>query len=58
MKDDPKDWKYTPPLAEFRKAYDKDDNIWWMTGCGHHKNLFDEACDEIDRLRNALREDG
>lgn len=41
----------TAPLSEFVAAYERDDNIWWVVGCGHHQNLFDAAIEEIERLR-------
>jgi hypothetical protein len=44
----------TAPLEDFRAAYEADDNWWWRIGCGHHQNLFDAACDEIDRLRDII----
>lgn len=44
----------TPGLDEFREAYDLDDNIWWRIGCGHHQNLFEAACREIDGLREQV----
>lgn len=42
---DGRDWdkNSTPTLAEFRALYEADDNIWWVTGCGHHMNWFDGA---------------
>ena len=40
----------TAPLAEFWSAYRKDDNLWWMIGCGHHQNLLDAAVEEIEKL--------
>ena len=46
----------TPPLDEFRAAYAQDDNLWWGIACGHHQNLFEYACEEIDRYRELLRE--
>lgn len=46
----------TAPLDDFRRAYADDDNLWWVVGSGHHQNLFDAACDEIDRLAAAVRE--
>lgn len=44
----------TWPLPVFRSVYDQDDNIWWMTPCGHHMNLFDAACSELDETRDVL----
>jgi hypothetical protein len=44
----------TPPLDDFRAAYDADDNVWWATACGHHQNLFEAACDQVDELRAEL----
>jgi hypothetical protein len=48
-------------LANFRPRYEANDNVWWVIECGHHQNLFDEACDTVDvlnrenaRLREAL----
>lgn len=40
----------TPPLADFRQAYEADDNWWWRLGSGDHQNLFDQACERIDEL--------
>lgn len=45
---DPDEWPHTPPLDEFLRLYEEDDNIWWRTGCGHHLNLFDAACERLD----------
>lgn len=44
----------TAPLADFRDIYDRDDNIWWVIDSGHHQNLFEAACEEIDRLREEM----
>lgn len=44
----------TPPLAEFRAKYDADDNEWWRLSSGHHQNLFDAACWELDDTRAEL----
>lgn len=41
----------TPSLEEFRRAYEADDNIWWATACGHHQNLFESACEQLDAQR-------
>jgi hypothetical protein len=48
----------TAPLDAFVAEYEADDNIWWVIGCGHHQNLFDEAVErmlaaevEVERLR-------
>jgi|GEM_PF-5438206 len=38
----------TAPLVEFVEAYSVDDNLWWKTDCGHHQNLFEEACDRLE----------
>jgi hypothetical protein len=35
-------------LAEFRAAYEADDNHWWRTESGLHQVVFDEACDRLD----------
>lgn len=45
----------TPSLDEFRKAYEADDNQWWMLSSGDHMNLFDEALDRIAELEAAQR---
>lgn len=45
----------TEPLDEFRARYEADDNVWWMTECGDHMNLFDAACERIDDLNYRLR---
>lgn len=39
------------PLAEFREHYAVDDNLWWRTACGHHQNLFEDACEHLDSAR-------
>lgn len=39
----------TPPLDEFLTEYNQDDNIWWVIGCGHHQNLFEDAADRMQR---------
>lgn len=44
----------TPSVAEFRRWYEVDDNMWWRTACGHHQNLFEEACEIIDSTRAEL----
>ena len=51
---DPDTWPHTPPLAAFRAHYEQDDNLWWMTGCGHHQNLFEAACEQLDDLTRQL----
>jgi len=44
----------TPKLEVFRADYDRDDNIWWMIGGGHHQNLFEAACERIDELEQEV----
>jgi hypothetical protein len=41
----------TAPLDEFLEEMDADDNVWWMIGSGHHLNLFEEAVEQLERLR-------
>jgi hypothetical protein len=43
----------TADLATFRAAYARDDNLWWTLDCGHHQNLFEAACDQLDALADA-----
>lgn len=38
-------------FAEFRAAYEKNDNVWWTLGSGEHQVLFDQACEQIDQLK-------
>lgn len=45
----------TPTLAEFLPRYEKDGNEWWRLESGHHQNLFEEAVEEIERLRDVMR---
>jgi len=45
----------TAPLDEFIKAYEADDNIWWVIGCGHHMNLMDAAIERIEELERELK---
>lgn len=42
----------SPPLDEFLKRYEHDDNEWWRIPCGDHQNLFDEA---VERMQAAER---
>jgi hypothetical protein len=42
----------TPPLDDFLREYEADNNTWWRTDCGHHMNLFEAA---VDRMRRAER---
>lgn len=44
----------TAPLTDFRPDYDENDNLWWMLDSGHMQNLFEAACEEIDRLRSEV----
>lgn len=44
----------TPSLEEFCARYEADNNEWWGISCGHHQNLFEAACEEVDRLRAEL----
>lgn len=44
----------TPPLDEARAALEADRHLWWAIDCGHHENLFDAACEEIDGLKEEL----
>lgn len=43
----------TPPLKEFLKKYDKDDNAWWYLDSGHHMNLFDEVVQRMEQAEAA-----
>jgi hypothetical protein len=52
----------TAPLDAFVAEYEADDNIWWVIGCGHHQNLFDEAVErmlaaevEVERWKRGTR---
>ena len=38
----------TPPLDEFLREYEADDNIWWVMECGHHQNLFEAAVERME----------
>ena len=42
----------TPPLDDFLREYEQDDNCWWRMACGHHQNLFEEA---VERMQAAER---
>ncbi len=44
----------TPPLDEFRRDYEADDNVWWAMACGHHQNLFEAACEQLDDAKREL----
>lgn len=46
----------TPDLAEFRRLYAEDDNLWWSVACGHHQNLFEAACERLDELERDQEE--
>lgn len=46
----------TPPLEVFRLEYQVDPMLWWKIGCGHHLNLFEMACDQLDEFRGASEE--
>ena len=48
----------TPPLDDFRRALADDPNLWWRTACGHHRNLFEAACDRLDDPAEPLRRKG
>ena len=48
----------TAPLDAFVAEYEKDDNIWWVVGCGHHQNLFEAAVAEVERLRALILREG
>jgi len=41
----------TPPLDEYLAAEEKDGNIFWTIGCGHHENLLDAAVEQRDAAR-------
>jgi len=41
------DPEVTPPLDEFLREYEQDNNIWWGMGCGHHQNLFEAAVERM-----------
>lgn len=41
----------TAPLDAFVSVHDADRSLWWRVPCGHHLNLFDEACTELDAAR-------
>jgi hypothetical protein len=44
----------TPPLDEFLKTYEQDDNVWWIMDCGHHMNLFDQAVERMEQAERRL----
>lgn len=44
----------TPSWETFERLQRADPNLWWRIGCGHHENLYDNAVDEIKRLRGQL----
>lgn len=50
---DPETWPHTPPLGVFRTLVGEDPNVWWTVGCGHHQNLFENACDLLDIAEGA-----
>lgn len=45
----------TPPLADYLKAMEKDDNLPWRLGAGHVLNLLEEAVDRIEDLEGQLQ---
>ena len=49
------DWPYTPPVETFMALEEKNRNLWYMVGSGHHRNLFDAAWDEVWRLRRDMQ---
>jgi hypothetical protein len=42
----------TPPLDDFLREYEQDDNCWWRIPCGDHLNLFEAA---VERMQAAER---
>ena len=42
----------TVPLLEFIKKYRSDDNEWWRLASGDMQNLFEEAIERLDKLRD------
>jgi hypothetical protein len=45
----------TPSVDEFLVMQERDSNLWWRIGCGHHENLFDSAVEQRDALRAAIQ---
>jgi hypothetical protein len=43
-------------LREYLVTAARDSNIWWKLSSGTHLNLFNEACDEIERLLVFVRD--
>ena len=46
----------TISFTEYRKKFEENDNIWWMTSSGHQLNLFEEACSIIDDLKMKIKD--
>jgi hypothetical protein len=42
----------TPPLDDFLREFEANNNLWWSTDCGHHLNLFEAA---VERMHQAER---
>ena len=45
----------SPTIAEYEAMEKADPNAWWRLSSGDHENLFDEARDEVERLRTELQ---
>lgn len=45
----------SPTLDQYRAMEAADSNIFWRLATGGHQNLLDEAMDQIDGLKEALR---
>ena len=45
---EPRDWPHTPPLDVYLALTAEHPNLWWMIGCGHHLNLFEDAVTRLE----------
>ncbi|MCC3299353.1 hypothetical protein [Arthrobacter caoxuetaonis] len=46
----------SPTLDEYRAMEGADSNIFWRLDTGDHQNLLDEAMEQVDGLKEALRQ--
>jgi len=44
----------TPPLDDFLREYEQDNNVWWELSCGHHMNLFEAAVERMQEAEKLL----
>jgi hypothetical protein len=42
------------PDEFLKRESEEDGNLWWRLTCGEHQNLFEQAVEERDKLREAL----